>query len=79
MANELFVTLETSDNQHLPYPCKGWLELFEVGSNGNIIVGIFRRLKDDTVNGRFTENLCPVEVRHAKFTYDCNVVYHRKY
>ena len=42
MANELYVTLESSDNDYLKYPCQGWLELFEIGRNGSIIKGVFR-------------------------------------
>lgn len=79
MANELFVTLEASDNEYLSYPCKGWLELFELGTDGSIIVGVFRQLKDDTINGYIAENLCPVEVRKVKFTHNPNEVYCRKY
>ena len=42
MTNELYVTLESSDNGYLEYPCQGWLELFEIGRNGSIIKGVFR-------------------------------------
>lgn len=42
MANELYVTLTASDNEYIKYPCKGWLELFEIGQNGSIIKGVFR-------------------------------------
>ena len=68
MANELFVTLEASDNEYLSYPCRGWLELFEIGADGSIIVGVFRQLKD-------TGDVCcnvgaPIEVRKIRFSFD---------
>jgi hypothetical protein len=68
MANELFVTLEASDNEYLSYPCRGWLELFEIGADGSIIIGVFRQLKDasDVSCGVGA----PVEVRKIKFSFD---------
>ena len=50
MANELFVTLEASDNEYLSYPCRGWLELFEIGADGSIIIGVFRQLKHNSTS-----------------------------
>lgn len=68
MANELFVTLVTSDNEYLKYPCRGWLELFELGTNGSVIVGVFRGLK--TEEGHMGTSEAPVEVRNPMFVYD---------
>ena len=44
---ELFVTLKNSRNHGIKYPAKGWLELFEIGTDGSIIKGVFRALKED--------------------------------
>ena len=48
---ELFVTLKMSRNCGLQYPLKGWLELFEIGTDGSIIKGVFRNLNDDGTAG----------------------------
>ena len=64
MTNELFVTLISSNNVNIAYPKKGWLELFELGSDGSIIKGVFRALKDD---GRAA---CPVVTDRPVFKYD---------
>lgn len=63
MANELFVTLKKSDNRHLIYPCKGWLQLFELGVDGSVISGVWRGLQADG------SAACPVEVRRVEFEY----------
>lgn len=64
MANEIFVTLTDSENSFLSYPCRGWLELFEIGTNGSIINGVFRQMKEDgTCNGA-------VRVRNVIFTFN---------
>jgi hypothetical protein len=72
MANELFVTLHSSDNAYLKYPCRGWLELFELGANGGVIIGVFRQIMTDTETTplKMAKNHCPVEVKDPKFTYD---------
>ena len=63
MPKELFVLLKKSDNKHLVYPCKGWLELFELGVDGSVIVGVWRGLQADGSAG------CAVEVRLVEFEY----------
>lgn len=63
MPRELFVTLKKADNKHLRYPCKGWLELFELGSSGSVICGVWRGLQADG------SAACPVEVRGVEFEY----------
>ena len=68
MANELFVTLTESDNTYLKYPCRGWLELFELGNDGSIICGVFRGIRDED-ESCMALNMAPVEVRNPKFTY----------
>ena len=77
MTNELYVTLESSENSFLQYPCVGWLELFEIGRNGSIIKGVFRRdpLPESKEPG-FSN--CPVVVDHPIFKYDHNNVKFRK-
>ena len=60
---ELFVTLTSSDNRYLSYPCKGWLELFELGSDGSVIIGVWRGRKEDG------SVAAPVEVRDVAFQY----------
>jgi hypothetical protein len=62
--NEIFVTLTNSSNKFLTYPCNGKLELFEIGINGRITLGVWRGVKDDgsLVGG-------PVEVRNCEFIY----------
>lgn len=66
MPKNLFVTLKKSDNKYLTYPCKGWLELAEIGSNGSLICGVWRGLKADGSAD------CPVEVRNVEFEYAAN-------
>lgn len=68
MANELFVTLTSSDNKYLTYPCRGWLELFELGNDGSVIIGVFRQLKSE--ENHLAIGGAPVEVRNPMFTYD---------
>lgn len=63
MANELFVTLKKGDNKYLNYPCKGWLELFELGVDGSVISGVWRGVQADG------STACPVEVRDFEFEY----------
>lgn len=63
MHKELFVTLTKSDNTFLAYPCQGWLELFETGTNGSLMVGVFRRLRTDGSHD------APVTVRNCEFAY----------
>jgi hypothetical protein len=63
MPKELFVTLTKSDNQYLVHPCEGWLELFETGVSGSLIVGVWRGLLPDGRAG------APVEVRNVEFLY----------
>lgn len=63
MPNKLRVTLESSDNPYLPYPCNGMLELFELGTDGSVIIGVFRR---DAVSEL---TACPVVVRKPVFIY----------
>ena len=75
MANELFVTLTESDNTYLKYPCRGWLELFEIGTDGSIIIGVFRQLKEG--EGVACNASCPVEVRNVKFTFNSADVHFR--
>ena len=72
MANELYVSLESGDNEFLTYPCFGWLELFEIGANGSIIKGVFRgdpNPEDKTPC--FAR--APVVVDRPVFKYDHNV------
>ena len=59
----LLVTLENSDNGYLAYPVKGLLEFFEIGCNGHLSVGVFRRLKE---NGEYS---CPCVVKNCIFSY----------
>jgi hypothetical protein len=71
MANEIFVTLTDSENTFLSYPCRGWLELFEIGSNGSIINGVFRQMKEDgTSSGA-------VHVRNVMFSFNYRDVHFR--
>jgi hypothetical protein len=63
MLNELYVQLTHSSNPHLMYPCRGWLELSELGVTGSVIVGVFRRA---TADNRME---APVEVRRPVFTH----------
>lgn len=63
MPNDLAVRLYASDNKHLRYPCEGLLELFELGTNGSVIVGVWRGFKDGKPNGG------PVEVKNPIFLY----------
>ena len=63
MPRELFVTLKASDNKTLAYPCKGWLELFELGVDGSVTCGVWRGMQPD---GSAT---CPVEDRSVEFDY----------
>lgn len=44
---ELFVTLKSSDNDLIKYPCRGWIELFEISIDGSLIKSVFRILKSD--------------------------------
>lgn len=62
--SEMKVTLEASDNTYLTYPCCGFLEPFETGSNGSLIKAVFRKLDQD---GCFDGG--PVEVRNPIFRY----------
>ena len=63
MQKEIFVTLKKGDNKVLTYPCLGWLELFEMGTDGSVTVGVWRGLQP---NGSAA---CPVEVRGIEFEY----------
>ena len=59
----LLVTLLRSNNEYLKYPCRGLLELFEIGTHGGILSGVFRCEKP---SGGFG---APVEVREPIFSY----------
>lgn len=65
MPKELFVTLTKSDNQYIEYPSQGWLELFELGVDGSVIVGVWRGLMPTGCAS------APVEVRNVEFQYSC--------
>lgn len=71
--NQLQVTLLSSDNTYLTYPCKGMLELFEIGMSGTIITGIFRGFKDEEKGHNWFDKSkglnCPVVVKNPTFTY----------
>jgi len=77
MSNELYVTLVSSDNEYLKHPCRGWLELFEIGANGSIIKGVFRQDPDPVSNEIHYSN-APVRVGDIVFTYDHSQVKFRK-
>lgn len=66
MPNKLRVTLESSDNQYLPYPCNGMLELFELGTDGSVITAVFRREGPSEYTGY---PFAPVVVRKPVFIY----------
>ena len=59
----LAVTLTGSDNEYLKYPSEALLELFELGTNGTVIVGVFRMFVDGKQSGG------PVLVRKPHFEY----------
>lgn len=65
MPNRLMVTLQSSDNPYLKYPCVGEIELFELGNDGSIITGVFRRQDSDTPHCL----RCPVVVKNPVFVY----------
>ena len=65
MSNRLMVTLQSSDNPYLKYPCVGEIELFELGSDGSIITGVFRGQAVDTPK----KLRCPVVVKNPVFVY----------
>lgn len=60
---ELYVELLGSSNKFVPTPCFGKLELFEIGTDGSIIIGVWRMKLS---NGTFA---APVEVRNVEFNY----------
>lgn len=66
MANKLRVTLTYSENQYLSYPCTGLLELFELGSDGSVIVGVFQRDGESRETGY---RHAPVRVSRPVFNY----------
>lgn len=77
MTNELYVTLESADNSYLPFPCKGWLELFEIGSDGSIIKGVFRQ--DPAPEDRTPcFSRAPVQADKPIFSYDWRQTKFRK-
>lgn len=65
MPNRLMVTLQSSDNTYLKYPCSGELELFEIGVHGRIINAVFR----GKVEGSENKLHCPVVVKNPVFVY----------
>lgn len=57
------VTLTSSSNPHLDYPCKGVLRILEQGTDLSIVNAVFHRLHDDNTLGP------PVSARAPVFTY----------
>ena len=60
---QLFVTLKSSENPYLDYPINGLLELFEIGTDGQLISGVWRGLNP---NGGY---YAPCAVRNVEFVY----------
>jgi hypothetical protein len=71
MPNSLFVTLIKSDNKFITYPAKGWIELFEIGVDGSVSVGVWRGLLQ---NGTIS---APVEIRDVEFHYSTMTLHGR--
>lgn len=64
MPNQLAVTLLSSDNEYLKYPCTGMLEMCELSLIGSVSVGVFRQFVDGKQSGT------PVRVGSPNFVYD---------
>jgi hypothetical protein len=63
MPKQLAVMLTNSNNRYLTYPCPGLLELFELSTDGRVIVGVFRQYMNGVQRGG------PVVVREPQFCY----------
>jgi hypothetical protein len=62
MHPQLYVRLDSSDNEYLDYPCFGMLELFELGTDGSVISGVLRLIVDGKRKGG------PVSVKNPCFS-----------
>lgn len=67
MITSLRVTLLDSDNQYLPHPCNGTLEIWEVGTFGQIVKAVFR-MEEVGPNGYISQK-APVGVTGPVFKY----------
>jgi hypothetical protein len=69
MANLLYVTLLSSENTYLTYPCEGLLQILEYGTDGSIIAAGFRVKRDiSEYNGKFN-SLYSAQVQVSKPTF----------
>lgn len=67
----MYVTLTSSGNEYLTYPCEGYLQVLEYGLHGGIIHASFRvKLAVKPADGLAQCFSAPVQVERPVFTYD---------